>query len=308
MRATGACRVIASKNPEVKVGELVSGLPGWQQYAVLKAGWYEPQANFPHLKDPKNIIAMFGLTGMTAWVGMTQIGDPKPGELVVVSGAAGATGSVAGQIAKARGARVIGIAGGDDKCKWLVDELGFDQALNYKDPAFKQQFLDATKDHIDVYFDNGEFFFSFFFLLQQWDIVKIMEKNRRVANMNPQTVGGEILELSLRQAKEHARFVMCGAISQYNATQPVGPRNITRVIQMRIKMQGFIVFDHKAQYPEARADLAKLLDEGKLKTSIHLLKGGLKVAEQGLVDLYKGVNTGKLIVELKNADESPAKL
>ncbi len=157
MRATGACRVIASKNPEVKVGELVSGLPGWQQYAVLKAGWYEPQANFPHLKDPKNIIAMFGLTGMTAWVGMTQIGDPKPGELVVVSGAAGATGSVAGQIAKARGARVIGIAGGDDKCKWLVDELGFDQALNYKDPAFKQQFLDATKDHIDVYFDNGEF-------------------------------------------------------------------------------------------------------------------------------------------------------
>lgn len=157
MRASGACRVIASKNPKVKVGELVSGLPGWQQYAVLKAGWYEPQANFPELKDAKNIIALFGLTGMTAWVGMTQIGDPKPGELVVVSGAAGATGSVAGQVAKARGARVIGIAGGDDKCKWLVDELGFDQALNYKDPAFKQQFLDATKDHIDVYFDNGEF-------------------------------------------------------------------------------------------------------------------------------------------------------
>ena len=297
MRATGACRVIASKNPKVKVGELVSGLPGWQQYAVLKAGWYEPQANFPHLKDPKNIIAMFGLTGMTAWVGMSQIGDPKPGELVVVSGAAGATGSVAGQIAKARGARVIGIAGGDDKCKWLVDELGFDQALNYKDPAFKQQFLDATKDHIDVYFDNGEFLQS-----------TVFKKKKKKNEANTALVGGEILELSLRQAKEHARFVMCGAISQYNASQPVGPRNITRVIQMRIKMQGFIVFDHKEQYPEARAELAKLLDEGKLKTSIHLLKGGLKVAEQGLVDLYKGVNTGKLIVELKNTDESPAKL
>ncbi|TQW10975.1 zinc-binding dehydrogenase [Cordyceps javanica] len=275
MRGSAACRVLASKNPAVKPGDLVSGLPGWQQYAVLKAGWYEPQANFPHIKDAKNMISMFGLTGMTAWVGMTQIGDPKPGELVVVSGAAGATGSVAGQVAKARGARVIGIAGGDDKCRWLVDELGFDQALNYKDPDFKKKFLDATKDHIDVYFDN---------------------------------VGGEVLDLALRQAKEFSRFVMCGAISQYNSSQPVGPRNITRIIQMRIKMQGFIVLDHKAQYPEARADLARLLDEGKLKTTIHLLKGGLKVAEQGLVDLYKGINTGKLIVELKDPDESPVKL
>ncbi|PMB68206.1 putative NADP-dependent oxidoreductase YfmJ [Beauveria bassiana] len=275
MRAGGACRVLASKDPSVKPGDLVSGLPGWQQYAVLKAGWYEPQSKFPRLRDAKHIISVFGLTGMTAWVGMTQIGDPKPGELVVVSGAAGATGSVAGQVAKARGARVVGIAGSDDKCRWLVDDLGFDQALNYKDPEFKKKFLEATKDHIDVYFDN---------------------------------VGGEVLDLALRQAKEFSRFVMCGAISQYNTSQPVGPRNITRVIQMRIRMQGFIVFDHQDKYPEARADLARLLDEGKLKTSIHLLKGGLQVAEQGLVDLYKGVNTGKLIVELKNPDESPAKL
>lgn len=276
MRGSGACRVLASKNPDVRPGELVSGLPGWQQYAVLRAGWYEPRANFPAtLESAQQLLSVFGLTGMTAWVGMTQIGDPQPGELVVVSGAAGATGSVAGQVAKARGARVVGIAGGRDKCQWLVDELGFDQALDYKDPDFKAQFLEATKDHIDVYFDN---------------------------------VGGEILDLALRQAKEFSRFVMCGAISQYNATQPVGPRNITRIIQMRIKMQGFIVLDHRAQYPEARADLARLLDQGRLKTSVHLLRGGLAVAEQGLVDLYKGVNTGKLIVELKNPDESPAKL
>lgn len=114
--------------------------------------------------------------------------------------------------------------------------------------------------------------------------------------------------MALKQAKEFSRFVMCGAISQYNTSQPIGPRYITRIIQMRIKMQGFIVFDHVKQYPEARAELAKLLAEGKLKTSIHLLKGGLKVVEQGLVDLYKGVNTGKLIVELKNPDESPVKL
>lgn len=157
MRATGACRVLASKSDKVKPGDIVSGLPGWQQYAVLSPGAYEPQSNFPDVKDAKNIIAMYGLTGMTAWVGMTQIGDPKPGDLVVVSGAAGATGSVAGQLAKARGARVIGIAGGDDKCKWLVDDLGFDQALNYKDPEFKAKFNEATKDHIDVYFDNGKF-------------------------------------------------------------------------------------------------------------------------------------------------------
>lgn len=292
MRATGACRVLASKNPDVKPGDLVSGLPGWQQYAVLKAGWYEPQANFPNLKDAKNIIATFGLTGMTAWVGMTQIGDPKPGELVVVSGAAGATGSVAGQIAKARGARVIGIAGGEDKCKWLVDDLGFDVALNYKDADFKDKFNEATKDHIDVYFDNGA----------------LSVDNQYASILTPHLVGGEILDLALRQAKEFSRFVMCGAISQYNTSKPVGPRYITRIIQMRIKMQGFIVFDHKDKYAEARRELAQLLEEGKLKTSIHLLKGGLKVAEQGLVDLYKGLNTGKLMVELKDPKETPAKL
>ena len=122
------------------------------------------------------------------------------------------------------------------------------------------------------------------------------------------TVGGEILDLALLQAKEHARFIECGLISQYNATKPEGPRNIFRVVQMRIKMQGFIVFDYAKQYGEARRDLSQWLAEGKLKTSEHILKGGLKVAEQGLIDLYKGINTGKLLVEVKDPNETPAKL
>ncbi|KAI1043934.1 hypothetical protein LB505_003386 [Fusarium chuoi] len=187
---------------------------------------------------------------------MSKIADPKPGELVVVSGAAGATGSVAGQIAKLKGARVVGIAGGDDKCKWLTEELGFDIALNYKADDFKEKFAEATKDFID----------------------------------------------------EHARFIECGLVSQYNAAKPQGPRAFSQIVTMRIRMQGFIVLDHVKDFPAARAELAQWIAEGKLKKTETVVRGGLKVAEQALVDLYKGINTGKLIVEIKNHNETPSKL
>lgn len=156
MRGGTVCRVLASKSSQAKEGDLVSGMTGWTEYAILPEGQFEPTSNFPGLKEPKDMLSGLGLTGLTAWAGMTQIGDPKPGETVVVSGAAGATGSVAGQIAKIKGARVVGIAGSDDKCKWLVDELGFDVALNYKDSDFKSKFTEATKQFIDVYYDNGK--------------------------------------------------------------------------------------------------------------------------------------------------------
>ncbi len=156
MRGGTACRVLASKSSKAKEGDYVNGMTGWTEYAILPEGQFEPGANFPGLSEPQEMLSALGLTGVTAWVGMTQIGDPKPGELVVVSGAAGATGSVAGQIAKIKGARVVGIAGSDDKCKWLVEELGFDAALNYKDSDFKAKFKEATKEHIDVYYDNGK--------------------------------------------------------------------------------------------------------------------------------------------------------
>lgn len=157
MRGGTACRVLASKNPKAKEGDYVSGMTGWTEYAILPEGQFEPASAFPGLNEPQEMLSALGMTGLTAWIGMTQIGDPKPGELVVVSGAAGATGSVAGQIAKIKGARVVGIAGSEDKCKWLVDELGFDVALNYKDSDFEAKFKEATKDHIDVYYDNGKF-------------------------------------------------------------------------------------------------------------------------------------------------------
>lgn len=148
-------RVLASKSQQAKEGDFVYAATGWTEFAVVKEGAFEPQSLYPGVKQPQDILSALGLTSVTAWYGMTQIGDPKPGETVVVSGAAGATGSAAGQIAKIKGARVVGIAGSDDKCKWLTEELGFDVAINYKSPDFKQQLRDATPNYIDVYYDNG---------------------------------------------------------------------------------------------------------------------------------------------------------
>ncbi|KAH0529292.1 hypothetical protein TsFJ059_004059 [Trichoderma semiorbis] len=275
MRGASVCRVLASKSKQATAGDYVCGFTGWTQYAVLREGAFEPSSNYPGLREPKDMLSVLGMTGLTAWIGMTKIGEPKAGETVVVSGAAGATGSIAGQIAKINGARVVGIAGSADKCKRLVEELGFDVALNYKDADFKEKFKEATPKYIDVYFDN---------------------------------VGGEILNMCLARAKEHARFVMCGGISQYNSANPEGPSNISRVISMRIKMQGFIVFDHIKDYGKARQELSQWVSEGKIKKTEHILPGGLQVAEQGLVDLYKGSNTGKLLVEVKNPKENPSKL
>jgi NADPH-dependent curcumin reductase CurA len=166
----------------------------------------------------------------------------------------------------------VGIAGSDDKCRWLQEELGFDEVLNYKDPDFKRKFKDATPGYIDVFWDN---------------------------------VGGEQLDLALSRANTFARFVMCGGISQYNAEKPQGPRYISNVISQRIKMQGFIIFDYAKEFGQARKELAQWLAEGKLKRKETVVKGGLKMAEQALVDLYKGANTGKLLVEVKNPEESP---
>ncbi|CAH0057543.1 unnamed protein product [Clonostachys solani] len=275
MRGMTVCRVLASKSKRAAAGDFVSGNTGWTEHAVLGEKDFEPTSRFPGLRDPQDMLSVLGPTGVTAWYGMTQIGDPKPGELVVVSGAAGATGSVAGQIAKIRGATVVGIAGSDDKCRWLVEDLGFDVALNYKAADFKNKFKEATKKRIDVYFDN---------------------------------VGGQILDMCLARAKEHARFVECGVISQYNTRDQAGLRNIANVVSLRIHMQGFIIFDQLKHFPQARADLSKWIAEGKLKKNETIIQGGLGKAEQGLVDLYKGINTGKLLVEIKNPNATAPKL
>ncbi|KAL2889910.1 putative NADP-dependent oxidoreductase YfmJ [Ceratocystis lukuohia] len=269
MRASSIVRVLASKSSQAAVGDIVTTMSaGWTQYAIIKEGRFDPASSLPKTSCATDLISGVGMTGLTAYFGMTKIGEPKAGDLVVVSGAAGATGSVAGQIAKLNGARVVGIAGSDDKARYLTERLGFDVGLNYKAADFKQKFSAATKDLIDVYFDN---------------------------------VGGEILNMALRKAKPFARFVMCGAISQYNLADKDkrGPTNLDRVITMRIKMQGFIVTDFVKEYPVAKQELANWLETGKIKRQEHIIMGGLAKAEQGLVDLFKGVNTGKLLVEVK---------
>ena len=202
----------------------------------------------------------------TAYFGLIDVGKVTSGDFVVVSGAAGATGSVVCQIAKLKGATVLGLAGSDDKVQWLKS-LGCDDALNYKDVDFAKKFRTSTKGLIDVFFDN---------------------------------VGGEILDLALSRAKPHSRFVMCGAISQYNSTEPKGLKNSLIIISMRIRMEGFIVLDYKEHYSAARQELSKWLAEGKIQRKETILKGGLGVAERALVGLFKGTNTGKLLVEVKS--------
>lgn len=274
MRGYGIGIITASRAPSFPVGTYASGMCGWAEYAVLKAKHVE-KLELPEGAVPTDTLGVLGMTGLTAYFGILDVGRVKKGDVVVVSGAAGATGSVVGQICKIMGCRVIGIAGGEDKCAWLKSELGFDEALNYKDAKFAEKFRAATKGMIDVYFDN---------------------------------VGGEILDLALARAKPHARFVMCGAISEYNKTKPQGPKNYLMIISMRIRMQGFIVTDYTDRFPEAKKQLAQWLSEGKLKRKETVVKGGLAKAEQALVDLFKGANTGKLIVEVARPEEVRAKL
>lgn len=267
MRGAILGKVLASKSKKLDVGAFVTCSPGWTELAILDAK-DATLLEVPPNGKPTDAMGVLGMTGMTAYFGIIDIGKVKAGDFVVVSGAAGATGSVVCQIAKLKGAKVLGIAGSDDKVQWLK-ELGCDDALNYKNGDFVKSFKEKTKDLIDVFFDN---------------------------------VGGEQLELALSRAKPHARFVMCGAISQYNSATPVGPKNFVMIIAMRIKMEGFIIFDYLSKFPEARKEMAQWLAEGKLQRKETIIKGGLRAAEQGLLDLYKGVNTGKLLVEVKADD------
>ncbi|KIW68614.1 hypothetical protein PV04_04549 [Phialophora macrospora] len=269
MRSGAIGTIKASKSSKFPVGSYATATAGWTEYKILK------DSELQRVVVPKggrltDGLSVLGMTGLTAYFGIIEVGKVKAGDFVVVSGAAGATGSVVGQIAKLKGATVLGIAGSDDKVRWLKEELGFDDALNYKDKDFGKKFRAATKNLIDVYFDN---------------------------------VGGEILDMALSRAKPHARFVMCGGISQYNSSKPQGPKNYLMIVSMRIRMEGFIVFDFAKEYPRALKDLAQWLSEGKIKRKETIVKGGLDQAENALRDLYKGVNTGKLLVEVKPVEE-----
>jgi len=258
MRAGGIGRVAKSRNSDYDIGDLVFGQFGIQQYALS-------DGRGVHLVDttlaPAPVhLGTLGLTGLTAYFGLLDIGRPEPGQTVVVSGAAGAVGSVVGQIARIKGCRVVGIAGGPEKCEWLTGELGFDAAIDYKRDDLRQQLREEIPDGVDVYFDN---------------------------------VGGDILDEVLRRLARGARVVICGAISQYNAEQPPrGPANYMQLLVMRASMAGFLVFDFAERYPEAVAQLAGWLNAGVLHSREDVIRGGIGQFPEVFLMLFRGENTG----------------
>ncbi|KUI59637.1 Putative NADP-dependent oxidoreductase YfmJ [Cytospora mali] len=271
MRGISSGRILASKNPALKAGDWATGFSGWKEISVLGPQHVFPAPMMPGIEGP-DLVGALGMTGLTAYLGLENVGQLKEGELVVVSGAAGATGSIVGQVSKLKGCRVVGIAGSEEKCAWLK-QLGFDEALNYKASDFRDQFLAATKDKIDVYWDN---------------------------------VGGEILDMALGQMKLRGRVLKCGSIGEYNGDSNPGEvmKNLGRISSMRLRMEGFIVLDWAAQFPAAMKQLAFWVSQGQVKSKNTVVKGGLEKADQALADLFKGVNTGKLVVEIKEPSSS----
>ncbi|KAK9674664.1 hypothetical protein K7432_017034 [Basidiobolus ranarum] len=265
MRSMSLGTVIASQHSKYQPGDIVLGAFGWQEYAITN-GVEVKKVNVPKGIPVRTMLSTLGTTGLTAFFGLFEIGKPKPGDTVIVSGAAGATGSVVGQMAKICGCRVIGVAGSDEKCRWLKEELGFDVALNYKSPTYYEEFVKATPKYVDVYFDN---------------------------------VGGQTLEYSLQRINLNGRIVVCGGISQYNTSKPQGPKNYMNLISQRAKMEGFVVFDYKDKYPQAIAKMTEWILSGQLKFKEHIVDG-LENAPQGLLDLFKGVNTGKMLVKVSD--------
>jgi NADPH-dependent curcumin reductase CurA len=265
MRALGLGRVVASKHPAYQEGQLVQGLVGWQEWFVASdTAPLLPVSEVPDV-SPSAYLGVFGMTGLTAWIGMKEIGRPQPEETVVVSAAAGAVGSVAGQIAKALGARVVGIAGGAEKCALLTERLGFDAAVDYKAPDWSEQLIAATPDGIDVDFEN---------------------------------VGGEIMEAIIARLNIRARVALCGLISGYNdAEPPPGPRSFANLLVQRVTLQGFIVLDHFDRQAEAAADLSGWMAEGKLQP-LETVVEGFEQLPTAVNMLFDGANTGKLVVRV----------
>jgi NADPH-dependent curcumin reductase len=268
MRAGGIGRVTDSRSPDYTPGELVSGMFGVQRYAVSDVRGVN-KIDTTLAPAPIHLGAL-GMTGLTAYFGLLEVGRPQAGQTVVVSGAAGAVGSVAGQIARIKGCRTIGIAGGPEKCAWLIDELGFDAAIDYKAGELRSELRRHAPDGVDVYFDN---------------------------------VGGEILDEVLRRLARHARVVICGAISQYNAeSPPPGPANYMQLLVERASMAGFLVFDYAARYGEGIAELAKWIQAGELRTREDVVHGGLEQFPEVFLRLFRGENVGKLILQLDGGE------
>ena len=263
MGGTGVARVEASNSDAFAPGDLVIGPTGWQEFSVHAA---KALRKLDPAFDPADHLGALGSNGLTAYFGLLDVGQPKPGETVVVSAAGGSVGHLVGQIAKLKGCRAVGVAGSPEKCRTLVEELGFDAAVNYKDPDFRNAFKAATPDRIDVYFDN---------------------------------TGGAILESALFRMNLRGRIACCGNVSQYDTASPgSGPRGVPGLlVNNRVRMEGFLVFDFAARYDEARAELAGWIRDGRLKPRLAEYHG-IEAAPQAFVDLLGGRTTGTTVVRV----------
>ena len=263
MRAGGIGRVIASEHPGFAVGEHAYGTFGVQEYAVSDGrGVIKVDTS---LAEPPVYLGVLGMTGLTAYFALLDVGKPKEGDTVVVSGAAGAVGSVAGQIAKIKGCRVIGIAGGPEKCRVVTEEFGFDAAIDYRLPGLRKTLRELAPHGVDVYFDN---------------------------------VGGEILDDVLTCIARGARIIICGAISQYNENEVRGPANYMMLLVARASMTGMLVFDYFDRYPEAMAELGEWYRAGRLVAHETVVRGSVEDFPEALLMLFEGANTGKLVLAL----------
>jgi len=280
MRAGGVGVVAASKNPAFAVGDHVSGGMGVQEHwlvpadQVKRSGLAKIDLRLGSLNQWLNVL---GMPGMTGYFGLMEVGQPKAGETLVVSGAAGAVGQTVGQVAKIKGCRVVGIAGGPEKCAWVVNELGFDACIDHKatapdgvDTAKWDPVREGLKQHcpqgVDIYFDN---------------------------------VGGDILDAVLARINRKARIIICGAISQYNATSAVqGPKNYLSLLVNRARMEGIVVFDYADRYHLAVTELAGHLQAGRMKSKEDVVTGGVAAFPQALPKLFNGANFGKLVLQV----------
>jgi len=270
VRCSGIGRVVESRCEKFAVGDLAYGLPGWQEYAVVRDDLFTTWLP-PDTPDLTSLISVYGATGTTALLGLTEIGRPQAGETVVVSAAAGATGSLVGQIAKILGCRVVGIVGSDEKARFVVEELGFDAAINHRTDDLAAALKEHCPKRVDVYFDN---------------------------------VGGKVLDAVLGAIALHGRVVLCGAISVYNDQgRPPGPSNYLNLISRRGRMEGFIALDWVDRFPEAAATLGGWVAEGKLKHFEHFYDGW-EHAVDALNALFDGSNTGKVILRLPEGGDA----
>ncbi|MXX76991.1 MAG: NADP-dependent oxidoreductase [Holophagales bacterium] len=266
MSGTAVARVEASNDDAVPLGSLVVCPAGWQDYSVHAAAKVRVVGEGDGVGDPAHHLGVYGTNGLTAYFGLFDVGEPKKGQTVLVSAAAGSVGHLVGQMAKIAGCRVVGVAGGEAKCRLLTEELGFDAAADYKSPSFRSDFKEATPDRVDIYFDN---------------------------------TGGEVLGSALRRMKVGGRIVCCGVVSQYDTSKPApGPFGVPGLlINFRVRMEGFLVFDYAKRYPEAWTRMREWVEGGKLVPKQDVFEG-LEKAPEAFVDLLAGGNVGTRIVRV----------